>query len=72
MSPRCPISKTTNSWKFVVGDSFFASEFNLIFTNGDLVAIHTHLVISKVLVEFSSSCQFWHLKKRFRKLAPIQ
>jgi hypothetical protein len=54
----CPISKATNGLKFATRDSLFASEYNPTFTNGDHVMIHTHLIISKVVVEFSSSYQF--------------
>jgi hypothetical protein len=39
MLPRCPISKVIDSWKFAIGDSLFAFEYNPTFTNGDLVTI---------------------------------
>jgi hypothetical protein len=54
----CPLSKATNSWKFAIRNFLFAFEYNPTFTNGNLSAIHTHLIISKVVVEFSSSYQF--------------
>jgi hypothetical protein len=56
MLPRCPISKATNKWKFATEDSLYAFEYNLIFTNGDLTAIH--MAIFKIMVEFSSSYPF--------------
>jgi molybdopterin biosynthesis enzyme len=58
MLPGCPVSKAINSYKFAAWDSFLASKYNPTFTNGDLVVIHTHLAVSKAMVEFSSSFKF--------------
>jgi hypothetical protein len=58
MFPGCPISKAKNSWKFVARGSLFTSKYNPIFIDGNLDVVHTHLVVYRDVVEFSSFCQF--------------
>jgi hypothetical protein len=68
----CSISNAIDNWKFVARDFLFNSKYNPTFTNGDPTTIHIHLALSRVVIEFSSSFQFWHLRKGSRKLALIQ